>query len=72
MAGGFIRVTIGFQGGQVLPLRVAEEQVKRLHDAVEGGGWFDIDSEDGRVRVDLSQVVYVRSDSEEPRVGFGA
>ncbi len=72
MAVGFTRLTIGFQGGQVLPLRVQEEQVRRLGEALGSGGWFEIESEDGQVRLDLSQVVYVRSDTEEQRVGFGA
>ena len=35
-------------------------------------GWHEIDSEEGPVRLDLAQVVYVRSDSDELRVGFGA
>lgn len=73
MAVGFTRLTIGFQGGQVLPLRVGEEQVRRLNEALgSASGWFEIESEDGHVRLDLSQVVFVRSDSEEQRVGFGA
>ena len=28
-------------------------------------------SEDATIRVDLSQVVYVSAESDEPRVGFG-
>ena len=36
------------------------------------GGWHELESEDGPVRLDLGQVVYVRAESEELRVGFGA
>jgi hypothetical protein len=65
------RVSIGFKGGQVLALRVSDEQLRSLNDALGGGGWQEILSEDGPVRVDLAQVVYLSADSEEPRVGFG-
>jgi hypothetical protein len=65
------RLSIGFQGGQVLALRVSEEQHKALMKALGQQGWHEIESEDGPVRVDLGQVVYVSSESPEPRVGFG-
>jgi hypothetical protein len=65
------RVSIGFHGGQTLALRISDEQLKALNKALGGSGWHDIDSEDGPVRVDLAQVVYLSADSNEPRVGFG-
>jgi len=66
------RIGIGFQGGQVLALRVTDEQLRALNRALGTTGWHEIDSEEGPVRLDLAQVVYVRSDSDELRVGFGA
>jgi hypothetical protein len=66
------RISIGFQGGQVLALRVSDEQLKSLNKALGAGGWHEVSSEDGPVRVDLAQVVYVSSESDEPHVGFGA
>ena len=66
------QISIGFQGGQVLALRVAAEQLKTLNKALAGGGWHELDSEEGPVRLDLGQVVYVRAESDEQRVGFGA
>jgi hypothetical protein len=68
------RVAIGFQGGQVLALRVSDEQLTALNKALvaEAAGWHDLESDEGPVRLDLSQVVYVRSESDELRVGFGA
>jgi hypothetical protein len=66
------RIGIGFQGGQVLALRVSDEELKALNKALGGGGWHEVDSEEGPVRLDLAQVVYVRSDSDDLRVGFGA
>jgi hypothetical protein len=66
------RISVGFQGGQVLALRVSEEQLKALHKALGGGGWHELETEDGPVRVDLTQIVYVRAESDDSRVGFGA
>jgi hypothetical protein len=66
------RISVGFQGGQVLALRVSDEQLKGLNKALGGGGWHELESEDGPVRLDLGQVVYVSAESDEPRVGFGA
>jgi hypothetical protein len=65
------RVTVGFQGGQVLALRVSDEQLKALQDSLGSGGWHELETEDGPVRLDLSQVVYVRAEGDDQRVGFG-
>jgi hypothetical protein len=66
------RVGIGFQGGQVLALRVSDEQLGALTKALGNQGWHEIETEEGPVRLDLTQVVYVRAESDELRVGFGA
>lgn len=66
------RIGIGFQGGQVLALKVTDEQLRALHKALGRDGWHEIESEEGPVRLDLSQVVYVRAEGDELRVGFGA
>ncbi len=65
------RLSIGFQGGKVLAVRLSDQQLKALEGALGSQGWHEIQSEDGPVRIDLGQVVYVTSESEEPRVGFG-
>jgi hypothetical protein len=67
------KLTIGFAGGQVLPARVAPAALEALTKALGAGpGWHELACEDGTVSIDLSQVAYVRVDSDEPRVGFGA
>jgi hypothetical protein len=67
------RVSIGFAGGQVLATRVARAELDALHKALGGGrGWHELACEDGTVQLDLAQVAYIRVDSDEPRVGFGA
>ena len=32
--------------------------------------WFELETQDSRISIDLSQVVYVRIDTDEQRVGF--
>jgi hypothetical protein len=72
MAAGKQHISIGFQGGQVLSLRVADKQLEALHKALGSTGWHELETEEGPVRLDLAQVVYVRSESSDLRVGFGA
>jgi hypothetical protein len=71
MASGARRISVGFKGGQVLALRVADAELSGLNEALAGGGWRQIDSEEGPVRVNLDHVVYISADSDEPHVGFG-
>ncbi|HYH57768.1 MAG TPA: hypothetical protein VD790_00920 [Thermoleophilaceae bacterium] len=65
------KVDIGFTGGQVLALRVEKEVFDTLRKAVEGEQrFYDLDAGDSTVTLDLSQVVYLRVETEDHRVGF--
>jgi len=66
------RVDIGFSGGQVLSLRMADGAYRALGEEVRSGsqGWHEAEAEDSNVSVNLSQVVYVRLDTEQQKVGF--
>jgi hypothetical protein len=64
-------VSVGFSGGQVLAVRVDEDVLRGLTDALGGDGWHELAIEDGAVRVRLDDVVYVRVDAGVHRVGFG-
>jgi hypothetical protein len=67
------RAAIGFQGGQVLSLRITEEKLTELRKALSDGadgGWREVEAIDGAVVLDLAQVVYLRVESDEHRVGF--
>jgi len=65
------RVEIGFDGGQVVAVRLEPKQITDLRKAVEKGqGWHDLSAEDGDVALDLSQVVFVRGAAGEHRIGF--
>ncbi len=72
MAHQYRRVSVGFQGGQVLSLRVTDEQLDKLYKALGDGGWHEFETDDGPVRLYLGQVVYVRVEDTDPRVGFSA
>jgi hypothetical protein len=65
------RISVGFQGGQVLAARVAMDDLKELRRALESGGWHELQTEEGTVALNLAQIVYVNVDSDEHRVGFG-
>jgi hypothetical protein len=67
------RIDIGFQGGPVLPARVKESTYQDLQKALSkdrGDRFFELETLDSKISIDLSQVVYVRIDTEEQRVGF--
>jgi hypothetical protein len=68
----YTRVSIGFQGGQVLSVRVTAAHLEALHGMLGEGGWHQLETEDGPVRLYLGQVVYVRTEDGDQRVGFSA
>ena len=52
------RAALGFSGsGQVLSLRVSEDQLASLRQALQDGrgGWYEVEATDGAVLVDLAQ-----------------
>jgi hypothetical protein len=65
-------VDIGFSGGQAISLRLREDAYRALRDALGGGGdrWQAIEADGADVTLDLSQVVYIRLDTQERRAGF--
>jgi hypothetical protein len=64
------RVEIGFLGGQVISLRIGEQELKEVRSGLERGGWHDLQTEEGVVALDLAKVAFVRAESGEHRVGF--
>ena len=65
------RVTIGFSSPQVLAVRMQDDALDALLQALTGGDWHDLTVDDGTIRLNLSQVVYVRTSRDEHKVGFG-
>ena len=72
MADEFVRVEIGFQGGQILSWLVTSESAEGLDRKLGSGGSGSItlDSQEGPITVVLDRVVYVKRYSRESRVGF--
>ena len=67
------RVDVGFAGGQELSVRLRTAAYEGLIKALEDGRserWHDLKTEDSDIAVDLAQIVYVRLDTEQHRVGF--
>jgi hypothetical protein len=64
------KVEIGFEGGQVIAVRLGEDELKELRKQVEKGGWRDVKTEDGELALYLGKVSFIRIDSGEQRIGF--
>lgn len=64
------KVEIGFEGGQVVAVRLSADELKDLRKQVEKGGWHDVETEDGVLSVYLGKVAFLRIDSGEQKVGF--
>ena len=66
------RVALGFHAGGALSLRLTAEKLDDLQKRLTGGetGFTEIAAEDGAVLVNLAQVIYVRVESGEQRIGF--
>ena len=55
----------------MLALRLDKDVFDELRKAVEGDTrFYDVDAGDSNVTLDLSQVVYLRVETEDHRVGF--
>ena len=66
------RVEIGFNGGQVIAVRLESKQLADLKKAAAAGeGWHDISTEEGEASINLAQLDFIRSASPDQRVGFG-
>ncbi len=66
------RIEIGFEGGQVLPVRLDEKSLRKLREALSSGGWHELETEDGELSIYLGKVAFLRIDSGGSRVGFAS
>ncbi len=67
------RIDIGFQGGQMLPVRAGAEAMDGLVQALKDDNsarWHTLETEDSSVLLDLAQVVYVQREGGDHKVGF--
>lgn len=65
------RVEVGFSGGQAILMRLEDRAYEQLRKAVQNGKrWYEVETVDGLVALDLGQVVFVKHETAEHRVGF--
>ena len=72
MADDFVRVEIGFEGGQILSWLVTSDTAEALDAklAAGGSGTHVLDSQEGTITIVLARVVYLKRHARESRVGF--
>jgi hypothetical protein len=66
------RVSIGFSSPQMLAVRMEDAALDGLLEALKAGDWHDLTVDGGTIRLNLSEVIYVRTELDEHRVGFGS
>ena len=65
------RISIGFQASPPIALRVPQDELDKLTAALGGDGWHVLEGEDGTLRLSLPNVLWVRVEKDDQRVGFG-
>ena len=72
MAKEYVRVEIGFAGGQILSWLVSPESADALDRNLGAGasGTLALDANEGVVTVVLDRIVYAKRHARESRVGF--
>ena len=69
--GDIRRIEVGFSGGQVISLRLGDKAYEQLRRAIgDGKRWYEVDTLDGVVAVDIGQVVFLKLESADHKVGF--
>ena len=66
------RIALGFHAGGALSLRINEGPLAELQNALKDNETIfrEIETADGPVLVNLGQVIYLRVESDEQRIGF--
>ena len=66
------RVALGLHAGGALSLRLDGAALEDLRGALSAGqtGWKEVAAVDGSVLVNLAQVLYLRVESDEHKIGF--
>ncbi len=64
------RIEIGFDGGQVIALRLAQGELDGLRKALDKGGWHRVATEEAEVDVYLGKVVFIKTAGDGHKIGF--
>lgn len=65
------RISIGFMASAPLALRVEDAELTKLEKALGSEGWHELEADDGTVRLNLGHVLWLRTERDDHRVGFG-
>ena len=65
------KVEIGLGIGQVVSARLTDDELSKLREAVEkGDGWFDLETEDATLVINLATVVFIKVAGAPHTIGF--
>jgi hypothetical protein len=69
----FVRVEIGFDGGQILSWLVKPESADALDRKLGAGGsgTLSLEAQEGTITLVLDRILYAKRYARESRVGFG-
>jgi len=70
MAAATRKIELGFDGGQVLALRVDEGELESLRGALQRGGWHSLKTDDSAIEVFLDKLVFIKTAGDDHKVGF--
>ena len=70
MADKLRRIEIGFDGGQVVAVRVTEDSLGSLKKALDAGGWHSLATEDDTVDLSVGKIVFIRTAGDGTHIGF--
>jgi hypothetical protein len=68
----FVRVEIGFDGGQILSWLLKPDSADALERKLDAGGsgTLSLDAQEGTITLVLDRVLYAKRFAREARVGF--
>jgi hypothetical protein len=65
------KIEIGFEGGQVVPVRLDDDQLTGLRNALTGGEKaHEVTYEEGTLYLDMAKVIFLRVTTNAAKVGF--
>ncbi len=64
------RIEVGFDGGQVLALRISDEELESLRAALQKGGWHRLTTDEAEVELFLDKLVFIKTAGDGQKVGF--
>jgi hypothetical protein len=69
----FVRIEIGFDGGQILSWLVKPESADALERKLGAGGsgTLSLEAQEGTITLVLDRILYAKRYARESRVGFG-